>query len=178
MEAIFDSNALITTCKFSLQGAPLLSLILKGCKVIIPKSVSDEVTRAKERYPDAAVAARFISGGQLEVGEAEIPQETFLHDYKLGAGEKEAICLYLKRKEEFDYLVTDDKLVYIVCDRMGIPKLFFLDLIIAMVRGGILEHGLAKEIIELTKPRYSKGMISHSLAILEEVKEGVQGGGS
>jgi predicted nucleic acid-binding protein len=178
VEIIFDSNALITTCKFSIQGAPLLRLILKGCKIIIPKSVGDEVTRAEGHYPDAAVAARFISGGQLEVDEAEIPRETFLHDYSLGKGEKEAIYLYLKRKAQVDYLITDDKLVYIVCDRMSIPKLFLLDLIIEMVRRGMLEYELAKEIIELAKPRYSKGMISHSLAILEEVKEDVQGAGS
>lgn len=169
MKAIFDSNSLITACKFSLRANPLIGLISQAREITIPKSVSNETIKAKRRYPDARVAAEYIGTGAIKVAEAEVPKETFLHDYNLGRGEKEAIYLYLKRRKEFDYIVTDDKLVYIICDRMGLPKLFFPDLVIALVKESKIKCELAQEIIELTKPRYSKGMISHSLALLKEV---------
>lgn len=67
------------------------------------------------------------------------------------------------------YLITDDRLTYIVCDRMRMPKLFFLDLVIELVKQGEIEPKFAERIIKVASSRYSRGMVSHSFAILKEV---------
>lgn len=105
----------------------------------------------------------------MEIDQATIPEMTFLNDYNLGKGEKEAIRLCLEKKGEINYLITDDRLTYIVCDRMRIPKLFFLDLVIELVKQGKFKPKFAEKIINVVSSRYSRGMISHSFAILKEV---------
>ena len=60
----FDANALITACKFALEGRPLIDLLLDHCAIQIPQSVAEEATR-NPRHPDARLAARRISDGSL-----------------------------------------------------------------------------------------------------------------
>lgn len=171
---IFDTNALITACKFSIQGRHLIEWILQSHVVVVPSAVGEEAIRGKNRYEDAAVAARLIDAQKIQVEQVVVPQESFLHDYDLGRGEKEAICLYLAQKDRVVALVTDDKLAYIVCDRMSVPKQLFLDFVLGLVRQGALAADLAREVIEVCQPRYSKGLIAHSLALLQEVERQCQ----
>ena len=83
---------------------------------------------------------------------------TFLSDYNLGRGEKEAIRVCLEKKGKISYLITDDRLTYVVCDRMKIPKVFFLDLVIEIVKQGEIEREFAEKIIRVVSSRYSKGI--------------------
>jgi predicted nucleic acid-binding protein len=129
--------------------------------------VSLELTLEKERYVDAIIADERIKTGRIEVRDVELPFENVLNYYGLGAGEKEAIVLAHEIEAEIDFLVIDDKLGYIVCDRLGINKAFFLDLILELVEKGMMTDELARNIIEAVKPRYSEGLIQHSLWILE-----------
>lgn len=169
MKLIMDTNALITVCKFSTEGDHLIKSIIKVCHIIIPSTVKGEAIVAKDIYRDAKVVSDLIESGKIQVAQSTIPEMNFLNDYNLGKGEKEAIRLCLEKKGEINYLITDNRLTYIVCDRMRIPKLFFLDLVIELVKQGKIEFRFAEKIINVASFRYSRGMISHSFAILKEV---------
>lgn len=67
-----------------------------------------------------------------------------------------------------DFLVIDDKLAYIVSDRLGVTKSFRLDLVLTLVEQRGLTTTLAEEIINVARPRYSDGLIRHSLKMLEK----------
>ena len=71
-------------------------------------------------------------------------------------------------KSMIDYVILDDKLAYIVSDRVLLPKLFLLDLILEMAFRDILTADLVKEICHSVSPRYSQGMIEHTLLMLEK----------
>lgn len=106
MKLIMDTNALITVCKFSVEGDLLIKLILEACRIIIPSAVEEEAIVAKDIYSDAKVASDFIESGKIDVAHATIPELTFLKDYNLGKGEKEAIRLCLEKKGKINYLQT------------------------------------------------------------------------
>jgi len=71
-----------------------------------------------------------------------------LKAYKLGDGEIESILLLQESKSRIDYLVIDDNLAYIVSDRMGLRKIFFLDLILELVKRNRLDVDSAKKLSE------------------------------
>lgn len=169
VKLIMDTNALITGCKFSTEGDHLIKSIIKVCHIIIPSTVKGEAIVAKDIYRDAKVVSDLIESGKIQVAQSTTPEMNFLNDYNLGKGEKEAICLYLEKKDNINYLITDDRLTYIVCDRMQISKLFFLDLVIELVKQGKFEHKFAEKVINEVSSRYSRGMISHSFVILKGV---------
>ncbi|MBM3134343.1 MAG: hypothetical protein FJZ89_03465 [Chloroflexi bacterium] len=79
---------------------------------------------------------------------------------------KEAIALCLKKGENIS-LITDDRLAYIVSDRMRVQKLLLLDLVVELVASRLMSSALAEEIVRATEPRYSGGFIAHTLKILE-----------
>jgi len=57
MKLIMDTNALITVCKFSVEGDLLIKLILEVCYITIPSTVKEEAIAAKDIYSDAKVDA-------------------------------------------------------------------------------------------------------------------------
>jgi predicted nucleic acid-binding protein len=165
---ICDANALITACKFTVDRELLVDILLRSCQVWLPQSVATEATENRQ-FPDAQAAVQRIQQGLLTVETPMTPVPTFLREYRIGAGETEAICLYLSKRGEIDYLVTDDKLVYLICDRMGIPKKLLPDLILELVRRDQLSKDQAQRMIEGARSRYSAGIIAHSKALVEEV---------
>jgi len=112
VEVIFDSSALITCCKFTVQGCYIMEHMLRFCEVFIPDAVGVETCIASEKYPDATVAERMIRKGEIRVQCVELPVDGVLDRYKLGKGEKEAIALGIEKDEA--YVVTDDRLAYVV----------------------------------------------------------------
>ena len=68
----------------------------------------------------------------------------------MGKGEKETIVLAVEMGGEVDFIVTDDRLAYVVIDRMSIKKLLFLDLIVELVERNLMDLELAKSIINAT----------------------------
>jgi predicted nucleic acid-binding protein len=97
-----------------------------------------------------------------------MPPDNVMALYGLGRGEQAAMALAFILKTEIDYVVLDEKLAYIVCDRLNLPKLFFLDLVLKLVEHGTLSKEIGREIIQVVTPRYSTGMVAHSLQILEK----------
>jgi predicted nucleic acid-binding protein len=82
--------------------------------------VRTELTIEKEVYADAVVAEARIKAERIGVRDVELPADNVLDYYGLGRGEKEAIVLARALEDEIDFLVIDDKLGYIVCDRLEI----------------------------------------------------------
>ena len=168
---IFDTNALITACKFSLEGEVLIDLLGKHCRIRIPQSVADEATQ-NPQHPDARIAAQRVADGSLLPEEPTVEAPDFLRAYRLGRGEVDAVRLYLSHPDEVDLLITDDLRTYLVCSRMGIPVRILPDLIVELTRRGRLTKAQAIEIIEVTSSRYSDGVVAHSRAMLQEIEDG------
>jgi predicted nucleic acid-binding protein len=167
LRLIFDSNSLITACKFHYQNLPVLDYFLKNCELTIPLAVKIEVVDPGSTYADAVYARSLLETWQIKVANISQPPNDILMHYKIGSGEREAIVLYLQMKQDIDFLVTDDRLAYIVCDRLGINKILFLDLIVEFVRMNFLTGNQAKEVVQAIKSRYPEGFIYHTLKLLE-----------
>ncbi|HDN78900.1 MAG TPA: hypothetical protein ENG33_00375 [Chloroflexi bacterium] len=166
MRLIFDSSSLITCCRITVEGEPIIEAVLQVCDVIVPASVSREVTIAQHLYPDASVAARLISLKRIQVHKVDLPPDNVLDHYKLGTGEKEAIALFLEAKD-YSFLVTDDRLAYIVASRCAVPVCLFLALLVELVNNGLMDVKKSRKIALATEVRYPKGFVPHTLRILE-----------
>lgn len=169
MKVVFESGPLITACKYFTEHRPVIDIILGSCEILIAPSVKKEVIDEGKAYPDGIVAGERLSQGKLIVKEVDSLQERILRTYKLGEGEIESILLFKSLKGEADFLTIDDNLAYIVSDRMGLKKIFLLDLVLKLTKIGNIRKETAKEIIEVVRPRYSKGFIEHSFELLESL---------
>jgi predicted nucleic acid-binding protein len=167
VKTVFNTAPLITCCRFQFRAIPIVDYILAECRITIPLAVSEELIAEKDRYPDALTAWERIKEDRIEVREVKLPSKSVLDFYTLGTGEKAAIVLSREIEDEIDFLVIDDQLGYIVCDRLEIRKLFLLDLVLKLVEGKRLAPELARQIINVVRPRYSEGLIKHTLVILE-----------
>ena len=67
LKLIFDTNALITSCKFYVGGLPVIKYIAERCEIIISHSVNEEVVSAGGKYPNAVVAKELIREGKIGV---------------------------------------------------------------------------------------------------------------
>ena len=66
-----------------------------------------------------------------------------------------------------DYLVVDDRLAFVVSDRMTVPKILLVDLLAELVWKGFMERQLAEKMLGAIAPRYAPGFIPHTLTMLE-----------
>ncbi len=118
--------------------------IMRKCfgKVIIPKSVYDEVAR-KEESPeiialDKAIKDRWIAVEKVTVASA-------LQTKKLGQGEKEAISLAVKRK---CMLIIDDDSAKAYASIFGIEAHGVLFVIYLACKKKIIDHDGAMNVME------------------------------
>ena len=172
IRVIFEAGPLITSCRFQVRERPLIDFVSDFCEVIITPSVKREVIDEGFRYPDALLAGQRVKQGKIVVKGPLSVRDRVLRAYKLGDGEIESIQLFQESRGGVDYLVIDDNLAYIVSDRMGLRKIFFLDLILELVKRNRLDGDTARKMIEGVRPRYSEGFIEHSLEILKTKEEG------
>lgn len=173
LQVVFDTPALITGCQFEVRSQPVIEHLLTFCNIIVPAAVQIEAVIAGKRYLDAGVAGGLIVAGRIQLEDISLPDGNVLEHYKLGAGEKEAIALCLekmRRREVIDFLVTDDRLAYIVADRLRVQKLLLVDLLVELVERKVMDNLLAEEIVQAIRPRYPVGFIIHTLKILREGK--------
>ena len=78
LKLVMDTNALITVCKFSVEGDPLIKLILGLCHIIIPSAVKEEAIVAKDIYKDANLASDFINKEEIPALKRRRQQEGML----------------------------------------------------------------------------------------------------
>lgn len=89
---------------------------------------------AGKRFADAQEARRLIIAGMIKVAmpaPASKWLEKVLQLYELGDGEYQSILL---AHQMGTCLVIDDYLGYLVSDRLGVQKLFLLDLLVKLTR--------------------------------------------
>ena len=167
LKLLFDSCSLITASKFKLQDRLVLDYILKISEIHIPEEVRNETTRLRDKYADAREIEKRINRGDIKVHKVKSQQkfEAELEHYKIDPGEKEAILLYLY-ENSFDFLIVDDHLAFIVCNRFGVKARFFLDLIVHFTNMGMLERDTAFGIIEAVRTRYAEGFVTHSISMI------------
>ena len=166
LKLVFDANALITCCQAATPGGPAIVQVLEVSALRVPLAVHREVSAANARYPDARLANHLIAEGRIEVVPVHLPADNVLDHYRLGLGEKESIALYLNQADELDFLVTDDRLAYVVGQRCGIPTQLFLDLIVELVERQLWQRALAEEVIRAVQYRFTGGFVPHTLTIL------------
>jgi len=167
LNLVFDSNALITCCHATTQSGPVIESILEVCALRVPMAVHQEVIAARTKYPDAFLADRLVAEGCIEVNPVSLPTDNVLELYRLGPGEKESIALYLAQADELDFLVTDDRLAYVVSHRCDIPCYLFLDMIIELVERKLWKRELAEEVVKAAQRRFSSGFVLHTQTILK-----------
>jgi len=163
---VVDSASLITAAKFTVDGLTVVEYIAQRCQLVITPAVNNEVVIAGAAYPDAALVQWMVASGQITVEAPPVSGSTVLDSYKLGQGEKESMILTLTQPD-VDYLVVDDRLAFIVSDRMTVPKILLVDLLVELVFLGLMERELAEKILKAIEPRYAPRFIPHTLKILE-----------
>ena len=164
---ILDAGPLITTCKFSAAGQPVIDHILERYKITVASSVHDEVVIAGASYLDAQAARQRIERGQIAVlVPPPTPLEVLIAPYALGDGERDSILLTEHMDLQDATLVIDDHLAYLVSDRLGRRKRFLLDVIVDLVSAERLGRDLAIEIVNTICTRYPSAFVEHTLLLL------------
>jgi predicted nucleic acid-binding protein len=166
LKVIVDSASLITAAKFTVDGHTVVQHLAHCCLVHITPAVHHEVILAGATYPDAAHVQAMVTGGHITVVSPPVSEASVLDGYKLGRGEKESIIQALTLPNT-DYLVVDDRLAFVVSDRMTVPKILLVDLLVELVWKEFMERQLAEKMLGAITPRYAPGFIPHTLTMLE-----------
>ena len=166
---VFDASPLIASCQFTVSGQSVAAHVLAGTHVQIPPAVYTEVVTRGGTRPDAVETVRLVRARQLHlVNAAHVG--ILLNDlqyYQLGLGEQEAITLAARLPAAV--FVTDDFLALIVAHRLGVIAQLFLDFVVSLTRSGALPVLEAQQIVQAVSPRYPRGFVPHSLALLRSL---------
>jgi predicted nucleic acid-binding protein len=166
LKVVVDSASLITAAKFTVDGHTVVEYLAQCCLLRITPAVHQEVILAGATYPDAAHVQAMVTDGRITVASPPVSAASVLDGYKLGRGEKDSIILMLTQPD-MDYLVVDDRLAFVVSDRMTVPKILLVDLLVELVWQGCMERQLAEKMLKAIAPRYAPGFIPHTLTMLE-----------
>lgn len=171
-KVIFDSSALIPASKYVLQGRAIGEHLAEYVEIHIPTAVQNETVGQPEKFANENVLQKLIAQNKIiidSIQPADLTAE-MLVSYNLGAGEQEAILLYLQNQDKFAGVIVDDYVAAIVCRRLQIGNMLLLDLIVQLEREQIMPHALAVAMIVKIAPRYNRGFVEHSLQMLGEPK--------
>lgn len=166
LKLVVDAASLITAAKSSVDGRTVAEHIARQCLFTIVPAVYNEVIIAGSAHPDVVRVRDMVTDGRIIVEAPPRSGASVLDGYKLGSGEKESIILALAQPS-VDYLVIDDRLAFIVSDRMTVPKILLVDLLAELVWRGRLERELVERMLQAIEPRYAQGFIPHTLKMLE-----------
>jgi predicted nucleic acid-binding protein len=170
MKPILEAGPLITACKFDVGGTIVIDYLTPVVSITTTTAVRQEVVVAGSHYPDAAVAKARIDAGEITVRSpvSDPDLSSVLAMYGLGLGESEAILLASQEiaRDPTTVLVVDDVLAYVVCDRLKVNKLLFLDFLVALVDETLLKVADAKAIVQAVQTRYPKSFVGHTLHML------------
>jgi predicted nucleic acid-binding protein len=166
LKVVVDSASLISAAKFTVDAHTVVEHLAHCCLLRIAPTVHNEVILAGATYPDAAHVQAMVTDGRISVESPSVSDASVLDGYKLGRGEKESIILALTLPD-VDYLVVDDRLAFVVSDRMTVPKILLVDLVVELVWKGLMERQLAEKMLGAIAPRYAPGFIPHTLTMLE-----------
>ena len=175
---VCDAAPLITACKFEAQGKLVIDHLLLGCHIVIAPRVEEEVAVLGAVYPDGVVAGERIAQGRIQVvpiGERRWMRH--LADYALGDGERDSIEL-CGQAEGVAAFVTDDYLAFVAATRLGLKVWMLPDVVVELAVHGAVAFELAEAMLVTIQPRYRMGVIAHSVARLQEVREHAESRGA
>jgi predicted nucleic acid-binding protein len=166
---VFDASPLVASCQYSVDGRSVAACVLAGTHVQIPPAVYTEVVTRGGTRPDALEAARLVRDGQLHLADIASVAEDLddLQYYQIGQGERQAMTLTTRLVDAV--LVTDDFLALIVAHRLGLNVQLFLDFVLGRAQSGALSLRDAQHIVQAVSPRYPRGFVPHSLALLRRL---------
>jgi len=170
---LFDTSSLITAAQFGVGGRPLIELIADYSQVIIPEGVKAEAVDLglQAGHSDALELDRLIKAGAITVVKAppaDLPFETVVAAYDVEPGDVEILRL-CRLTSEYDYVVVDDRLLYLILHRFAMRPIFLPDLIVAMANERAITEEIGEQLLEAIRPRYRNGFIEHSLLMLKGV---------
>ena len=173
MKLIFDASCLITAAKFKSGSRFVLDRIADTHQIIIPPQVKKETVAdgLKQGYTDAVEIGRRVKKGLIMVKAIsnKMPVlEKVLDDYGVESGDREVLLL-AEDTADYDFLVTDDQMLYIIAHRLELKVSFLPDLICKITSLGTIQPEEALKILAAIKPRYRKGFIEHSIKRVEGV---------
>lgn len=152
MKIVFDSSTLILLSK-----TELLRIVSEDAEIIIPKLVKAECT-AKDTF-DAKLISALLNSGKIEVVAADKQFVSKLcRDFKIHAGEAEALVLALKKQSP---LAVDDLLTIKACKILNIKFATAIHFLVMITEKGKIDKETA--MIKLEKlsfyGRYNKKII-------------------
>jgi len=86
--------------------------------------------------------------------------------YGIEDGDKEVLRL-CRQIPDYDYVIVDDRLLYLIIHRFGMRPLFLPDLIVMMVQEKAVTEMRAEQMLDAIKPRYRLGFIEHARWVLK-----------
>jgi hypothetical protein len=164
---IFDASSLIAATRFEVGKQPIIDYILNDLKVVIPEEVKVEVVDQGlvRGYSDAVLLDQRVKAAAIEVTASKTTHpilETILHEYGLEDGDR-AIVRICREISDYEWVVVDDRLLYIVLNRFGLRPSFLPDVIEWLVTENKWKQSLAESVLQTIRPRYRSGFITHSL---------------
>jgi hypothetical protein len=170
---IFDASSLITAAQFGVGGRLAIEFVAGYVQVIIPEGVKAEAVDfgLQAGYSDALELDRLIKAGAITVEKAQPvdpPFETVVAAYDVEPGDVEILRL-CRRASDYDYVVVDDRLLYLILHRFAMRPIFLPDLIVAMAKERAITEDIGEQLLEAIRSRYRTGFIEHSLQVLKGV---------
>jgi len=151
----------------------LIEFIADYAQVIISEAVKVEAVDLGLRtgYSDALELGRLIKVGLITVEKvqpADAPFETVVAAYDVEPGDVEILRL-CRHTSDYDYVVVDDRLLYLILHRFAMRPIFLPDLILAIAKDGAITEDIGTQLLEAIRSRYRTGFIEHSLQVLKGV---------
>jgi hypothetical protein len=173
MKLLFDTSSLITAAQFGVTGRFLIEFITDYAQVVIPEGVKAEAVDLglQAGYSDALELDRLIKAGTITVKKAQpadLPFETVVAAYDVEPGDVEILRL-CRLASDYDHVVVDDRLLYLILHRFAMRPIFLPDLIVAMARERAITEDIGEQLLEAIRWRYRTGFIEHSLLMLKGV---------
>lgn len=170
---LFDASSLITAAQFGAGRRFLIEFIVDYAQVIIPEGVKTEAVDLGLRagYSDAFELDRLIKAGAITVERvqpADPPFETVVAAYDVEPGDVEILRL-CRHTSDYDYVVVDDRLLYLILHRFAMRPIFLPDLIVTIAKEEAITEDTGEQLLEAIRPRYRTGFIEHSLQMLKGV---------
>ena len=170
---IFDASSLITAAQFGIGGQALIEFITSYAQVIIPKGIKAEAVDLglQAGYPDAFELDKLVKAGAITVEKAQPadpPFETVVTAYDVEPGDVEILRL-CRHISKYEYVVVDDRLLYLILHHFAMRPIFLPDLIVAMAKEEAITEDIGEQLLEAIRSRYRTGFIEHSLSMLRGV---------
>ena len=122
-------------------------------------------------YPDALELDRLIKAGTITIEKAQPadpPFETVVAAYDVEPGDVEILRL-CRHTSDYDCVVVDDRLLYLILHRFAMRPIFLPDLIVAIAKEGAITEDIGQQLLKGIRSRYRTGFIEHSVQMLKGV---------